>query len=152
MKDKPYIPRGVGQYLRDMAIKANPAIEKLTMAKIECTDGKQTDLERLFMMQMKAVKIPMPQCQVAFHPTRKFIWDFVWPSIKFWVEIDGGEWMARSGHTSGRGMTRDREKDAEAFLLGYRGMRFTGSMVKDGTAIKYLETALDRGLFNGKLS
>ena len=118
--------------------------------KKEITDGKQSDLEILFSLQMRACKIPMPQCQVQFHPTRKFVWDFVWPSIKFWVEIDGGEWMARSGHTSGRGMTRDREKDCEAFLLGYRGMRFTGSMVKDGTAIRYLETAFNRGLFNGQ--
>jgi len=142
-----------GTYLQKLAHDARPALKRIeSQDRKELTDNKQSDLERLFMFQMKAVKIPMPICQVAFHPGRKFVWDFVWPSIKFWVEIDGGEWMAKSGHGSGRGMTRDREKDAEAFLLGYRGMRFTGSMVKDGTAIKYLETALDRGLFNGKLS
>lgn len=105
------------------------------------------DLEQLFMFQMKACRIPMPQCQVAFHPTRKFIWDFVWPSIKFWVEVDGGEWMGVGAHNTGKGIRRDREKDAEAFLLGWKGLRFCGSQVKDGTAVKYLETIIERGLF-----
>ena len=93
----------------------------------------------------------MPQRKVKFHPTRQFEWDFVWPSIKFWVEVDGGEYMVKGGHNTGKGINRDREKDAEAFLLGYRGLRFTGTMVKDGSAVKYLETALNRGLFNGNL-
>jgi very-short-patch-repair endonuclease len=58
---------------------------------------------------------------------------------KLLVEVDGGEWQARSGHKTGHGLRRDREKDRAAQMLGYRVFRFTGSEVKDGTALRVIE-------------
>ena len=113
----------------------------------EDKSSNQSDLEGLFLFQMNACKIPMPQRLVKFHPTRHFEWDYVWPSIKFWIEIDGGEFMKKGAHNTGKGIRRDREKDAEAFILGYKGLRFCGSQIKDGTAIAYLQKIFDRGLF-----
>lgn len=121
--------------------------ENLAVLMTSKSTDKKSDLEELFMFQMKAVRFPMPQRQLKFCPGRQFEWDFAWPSIKFWVEVDGGEWMEKGAHNTGKAIRRDREKDAEAFLMGWKGIRFCGSQVKDGTAIKILEKIFDRGLF-----
>lgn len=59
------------------------------------------------------------------------------------MEIDGGIWLPRSGHTSGRGYTADREKDAEALCLGWRILRVTTDQVKNGRALHWLIQIMD---------
>lgn len=66
---------------------------------------------------------------------RKFEADFWWPEHRIALEVDGGIWLPRSGHTSGEGYTRDRERDAKALLQGILTVRFTSDQVKNGFAI-----------------
>lgn len=69
-----------------------------------------------------------------FHPTRKFRFDFAWPSLRMAVEIDGGTWVA-GRHTRGAGYARDCEKGNEAILLGWKVFHFTTDMVENGVGI-----------------
>jgi very-short-patch-repair endonuclease len=90
----------------------------------------------LFQVTNSGLSPPLREHE--FHPTRAFRFDLAWPEIKLGVEIDGGIWMPRSGHTSGKGYTADREKDAEALCLGWTVLRVTTDQVKNGSAIKWL--------------
>lgn len=54
-----------------------------------------------------------------FHPTRKWRFDFAFPSVKLAVEIDG-----RGRHQTVAGTRADCEKMNEAIILGWRVLRF----------------------------
>ena len=95
-------------------------------------------LENNLLLQIKAVKLPIPEQQYMFHDTRKWRFDFAWPDIKLAVEVDGGTWI-NGGHNRGSGIERDCEKYGEAMLFGWDIYRCTGNMVKHGRAIKTIE-------------
>ena len=72
---------------------------------------------------------------------RKWTADFfIAPNLL--VEVDGQVWH-KGGHTSGRGYTDDREKDAEALCAGYRTLRVTGAQVESGQALTWCEKLLE---------
>ena len=73
-----------------------------------------------------------------FHPTRRWRFDFAKVHEKLAIEIDGIVWGGRGGHQTGVGMTRDRIKDAEAMVLGWRILRITPLMMRDGSAYEYI--------------
>ena len=74
-----------------------------------------------------------------FIPKRKFEADFLFPHLRLAIEVDGGLWMARGGHTSGVGAKRDRERDILAYLTGgILTVRVATDHVKSGEAIEWL--------------
>jgi very-short-patch-repair endonuclease len=54
-----------------------------------------------------------------FHPTRRWRFDFAFPSVKLAVEIDG-----RGKHQTVAGVRADCEKANEAIRMGWRVLRF----------------------------
>lgn len=79
-------------------------------------------------------------------PGRRLRYDFFIGSTTrtpLLIELQGGTWMQRGGHNTGRGIQRDVEKVNLATLNEYAIMQFTTQDVEDGTAIdmvkKYLE-------------
>lgn len=69
---------------------------------------------------------PMPEWK--FSAERKFRFDYAWPSMMVALEIDGGIW-SKGGHTSGKGKSRDCEKDFLAACEGWKVIRWTTEMV-----------------------
>lgn len=63
-----------------------------------------------------------------FIPGRRYTGDFVFRDVKYVLEVDGGEYTGK-GHVSGPGYSKDREKDALAFLNGWIVVRVSGSQV-----------------------
>ena len=98
------------------------------------------------MFQIKVIGLPTPEREYKFHPHRDFKADICWPGIKFIVEVDGGQWLEKGGHTTGTGFERDRRRDCEAFVLGFKVVRVTPDMIEEGYAIKVIEI-----LFKGTL-
>lgn len=60
-----------------------------------------------------------------FHPTRRWRWDFCFPSQKLAIEIDG-----RGYHQTVKGVRADHEKQNEAVRLGWRVLRFPATDAK----------------------
>lgn len=100
--------------------------------------------EQLLKFQCRALKLPEPEREVRFHATRRWRFDLAWPSLHLAAEVEGGIWKG-GRHTRGKGYEGDCEKYNSAALAGWRVLRFTTGMVKDGRAINVLERAL-RGL------
>lgn len=92
-------------------------------------------------LQLRAAGIEQPAGQFRFHPARRWRFDLAFESQKLAVEIDGGVYVG-GGHTRGAQFERDREKDAEAMLLGWRVLRVTPRHVKDGRALRWIMEAL----------
>ena len=81
-----------------------------------------------------------------FHPKRMWRFDFACVHEKFAVEIDGIVYRGnKGGHQTPKGMERDREKDAEAMILGWKVLRITPKMMRSGLAYVYIERLLRRG-------
>lgn len=98
--------------------------------------GYEVNLE----LQMRAVKLPKPHAQYRFEPLRRWTFDFCWPERKLALEVEGGIWT-KGRHTRGKGYEKDCEKYNHAALLGFRVLRVTTGMVKDGRALNVVESA-----------
>lgn len=77
-----------------------------------------------------------------FHPERKWRFDFAWPNQMLAVEIQGGIYMKKGGHTSVTGFQRDCDKFNAGVILGWRILKFTPKDVQNGTALQTIEKAL----------
>jgi len=65
---------------------------------------------------------------------------WVWHCIA--AEVEGGVWLPKGRHTTGKGFEADCRKYGEAMALGWRVLRVTPSMIKSGEAIALLRRVL----------
>ena len=86
----------------------------------------------------------MPERQAALVPSRRFRFDLCWPAVRLAVEVQGGIFLPKGAHTSGKGVTRDCEKAALAMIEGWRVLPVTGGQVRSGLALKWIERLLLR--------
>ena len=97
--------------------------------------NKKTVVEEAMASQLHDAGLGPFLQNAYFIKGRKFQADFWWPNLRLALEVDGGVWMPRSGHTSGAGYTSDRERDVEALLQGIITVRYTSDQVRNGYAI-----------------
>ena len=102
---------------------------------------RASDLESTLTWQMRVDNLPGPQMEYRFDDTRRWRFDFAWPDCRLAVEVNGGEW-SEGRHSRGSGVAGDYEKLNAATIAGWRVLQFTGSQVRDGTAINTIRQAL----------
>jgi very-short-patch-repair endonuclease len=71
--------------------------------------------------------IPEAVKEYRFHATRKWRFDYAWPSHRCALEIDGGQWVAGGGRHN---RDSDREKLNHAAADGWRVLRFSTQQVE----------------------
>ena len=98
----------------------------------------KSDLELEFLAQVRLAGLPEPEREYRFHPTRRWKFDFCWPSKMVAVELEGGTWTG-GRHTRPVGFEQDCEKYNEAAIMGWRVLRFTANMVRSGEALTETE-------------
>ncbi len=92
-------------------------------------------------LQIRALRLPLPEREYRFHDVRKWRFDFAWPDHMLAAEFDGGVWIS-GRHTRGKGYEADCDKLNTAVLHGWRVLRFTPKHVKSGEAARMLEIML----------
>jgi very-short-patch-repair endonuclease len=105
--------------------------------------ARRTRLEDAFALQVKALRLPVPDREFVFHPTRRWRFDFAWPEFKVAAEIDGGQW-SNGRHVRGYGFEGDAEKLNAAQELGWRVFRYTARQVLGGVASMDISNQLER--------
>jgi hypothetical protein len=111
-------------------------------------------LEMELAGQLKLLGVPDPRREFRFHPGRKWAFDFAWldkvcseegciydSRHGLAVEVEGGTWSG-GRHSRGAGFEGDCAKYNAATLMGWRVLRFTGSMVKSWEAARTIAAAL----------
>ena len=88
-----------------------------------------------------AAGLPAPIREHRFAPPRRWRFDYAWPAHRLALEVEGGTWK-RGRHVRGRGYESDCEKYSEAALRGWRVLRVTPAMLRDGRALAMLGRAL----------
>lgn len=99
-------------------------------------------LEETLLAHMVAAGVAAPEREVVFAPPRRWRFDFAWPERRVAVEVEGGTWVG-GGHSRGRGFASDVDKYNAAVLGGWRVLRVTSNMVRDGRALALVERALE---------
>lgn len=100
-----------------------------------------SDLEATLLLHLHAAGLPTPVTQFRFHPPRRWRFDLCFPAHRLAVEVDGGTWVG-GRHSRGAGYERDCLKLNQAVIDGWRVLRVTGDMVRDGRALAAIEQAL----------
>jgi very-short-patch-repair endonuclease len=83
-----------------------------------------SELEESFALQLKTSGIEFER-EFRFDRVRKWRVDFRILETFLLIEINGGTWMEKSGHSTAKGIQRDYEKSNAAQLLGYVYLQFT---------------------------
>lgn len=92
----------------------------------------QSALEARFTAWVLPLLPVKPMEQYAFHPTRRWRFDYAWPSHLLAVEVDGGQWRTHGGRHN---TDADREKLNAAAELGWRILRYSGAMLNTPQAV-----------------
>jgi len=85
-----------------------------------------------------------PLAEQRLIPGRRFSCDLVWPDARLVVEVQGGVWLRRGGHTGGQAQIDDMEKFNELALLGFKVLQVTPQQVTDGELVRLLTRAFER--------
>jgi hypothetical protein len=98
-----------------------------------------------FPLHCQAWNIPQPVAEFRFAAPRRFKFDWAWPDRLIAVEIEGivyptvrGEHRLGGRHVSVAGFTRDIEKYALAFTLGWTVLRVLPKHIQAGMAAKWV--------------
>ena len=94
------------------------------------------------MIRCVGLPEPVPQYRLPETPDRRYAWDFCFVKERLLVDVQGGTWMPKGGHNTGKGIEDDCEKMVLGVLSGYRVMFVTALQVKDGRAVEWIERAL----------
>jgi very-short-patch-repair endonuclease len=97
---------------------------------------KRTPIEEEMARQLREAGLSEFRRNARFVAGRRYEADFWFPELRLALEVDGGVFLPRGGHTSGVGYTNDRERDVEATLQGILTVRYTSEQVKSGYAIE----------------
>lgn len=89
---------------------------------------------------MRLAGIPSVEREFKFHPVRRWRFDIVARAHSLAVEVDGGAFTG--GHSRGAAYAKECQKFNEAVLCGWRVLRVTPGMVKDGTALALVRRAI----------
>lgn len=92
--------------------------------------------------QCQLAGLPKPEPEYRFARPRR--WRFDWAFVggeSLAVEIEGGAWT-QGRHTRGKGFENDLEKYFEAMVRGWRVLRVTPEMVRNGRALGWIERLL----------
>jgi very-short-patch-repair endonuclease len=81
--------------------------------------------------------------QYRFSHSRRWKFDFAWPSIMLAVEVEGGVYSG-GRHVTGTGYTADCEKYNAAALRGWTVLRYTPAMLKKGAVNDIYEEIMKR--------
>ena len=95
----------------------------------------------LFLALVKRAKLPAPTPEFEFHPTRKWRFDYAWPTHHLALEVEGGAWT-NGRHTRGGGFLADCEKYSEAAVMGWRIIRVPPSMLATLGTVDWVARAL----------
>ena len=93
------------------------------------------------LFQLRAAGLPEPVAEYRFHSVRKWRFDYAWPEQLIALEIEGGVWV-KGRHVRPSGYEEDCRKYNAAAALGWRVLRATPDMIRNGEILNTIEFAL----------
>ena len=101
----------------------------------------------LFPQVCAQQQLPQPVAEFRFHASRKWRFDYAWPTYRVALEVEGGVWTG-GAHGRGTGITRDIEKYNYAAAMGWLVIRCTPSKKLTAETFAFLRAAIARATFD----
>ena len=101
----------------------------------------QPDLEGALVTQLGEAGILGHEREYRFHPTRRWRFDFAWPTKMVACEVEGGLYI-RGRHNTAKGMLADMEKYNTAATMGWTVLRVGGDHIKSEEAVEWIAATL----------
>ena len=108
-------------------------------------ETKKSTSETKLLYQIMDLELSKPEQEVSFCDDRKWRFDFAWCEIMLAVEVEGGTWSG-GRHIRPKGFEADCEKYNRAAIDGWCVIRVTTTMINNGSAIKTILAAYDKGM------
>ncbi len=99
--------------------------------------------EILLSEQLKRKGWPPFERELRFDAVRRWRFDLASPTIKLAIEIEGGLFLAKSRHITGKGYVADLEKYNAAAMDGWTVLRFSVQQVENGYALEKIREFLE---------
>ena len=94
-----------------------------------------------FLRLLRQAKIPAPETELQFDPTRRWRFDYAWPSHRLALEVDGAIWV-QGRHSRGSGLVKEHEKMNAAAVQGWRILRVQPKDLTNLATIRTIWAAL----------
>ena len=104
----------------------------------------QGEKEFEYLFRSTEWKLPIPESEYRFHPTRRWKFDFAWPREKIAVEIEGGQYTP-GGHRGIGKSWLDMEKFNTAQSMGWIVLRTTPQMATSDEFLSHIKLAFELG-------
>lgn len=114
---------------------------KLGEAWFRTDVSSMSDLELQAWAQIRDADLPEPEQEYQFLDTRKFRWDFCWPSKMVALEIQGGIWTG-GAHVRPKRYEQDCHKLCLGVAAGWKVLWATPGMLDDESMLEYLREVL----------
>jgi len=101
----------------------------------------------LFTAYLREFKLPAPEAEHRFCPSRMWRFDYAWPGHMIALEVEGGVWTGGRHSRGGTGFVKDMEKYNEAAALGWRVLRVQPKELLSKKTIDLLQRGLQKGVW-----
>lgn len=102
------------------------------------------DKKALLLRQLALTGVDGWVTEHRFHPIRRWRFDVAFPARMLAVEVEGGLYVG-GRHSRGKGAEDDMVKYAEALRLGWRVLRVSPRLIREGRALEWVESLLGLG-------
>lgn len=117
-------------------------LKRILTASEYRSEAKQTRrdvLRQRWLTAWRAHALPgLPAWVEEYRPARevgrKWACDYAWPALRVAVELEGGTWLPKGGHTTGRGYAKNCEKYNWMAAHNWLVFRYTTDMLRDAPA------------------
>ena len=135
---------GGGRFPKRAQGKPKEAADGKTYAKPKKTRRKATQTRKtdIFTALVESDLGERCEMEYKFHPTRKWRFDYAFPSLRVAVEIDGGVWTY-GRHNRASGYINDMAKFNEAAAMGWTVLKFTPEEKFTAAALETIGRALE---------
>lgn len=110
-----------------------PRRVKITKAKLPQPD-REAEFRRVWSLCTEGRNVPPLETQIPFSPARQYRLDFGFPEFRVGVEIQGGIFTRKGGHSSISGLIRDYEKLRECALCWWAVLPFDTATLRKNPA------------------
>lgn len=143
------VAKACDPYLKAIESHKKTLLRMGAMMKPIKAKSSKSILEEKFLNLWKTLRGPSLRQEYTFSDRRKFRFDYVHLKTATAIEVNGGVYV-KGGHSTGKGIERDYQKNNEAIICGYQTFQLSTGMVTAKNLLEIINFIEKREKFLGE--